>query len=393
MIKVGEIVFKTKINYLKNEKANTINVLQSQDSVVIEVVRGKNQLKFESVSNFFKSSKEDSEYFVDLLFSYKKNLLYTVTDESYWCPTCERIIRKHYDSSSNSEIKEIMNTYREAMNNQNSSLNQLIDANYPILSLLPSGKYIISVRQIFPTFGENKIFSEFTDKTLTASVDSYYKFLGGDNGHISVDSSTCYMLPTQMSQSYSKETLNSYREKEYLGRGLVINLSGFIGCLLDGHHKATIAHERTETLECVVIEPYVESRIYTGDNSSEETFNFNRIPTIDEFCYLQNFLDINEVKSMTDLEELTKNVVKDRNYFEDMEQLIVTLHIFKPKLLEELYDTILESYLYKDIRLRYFGYLATLERTETIKQLMLDFLINDDYENKQLTKLCEDYFR
>ncbi|MFZ6624204.1 hypothetical protein ACOXU5_00780 [Vagococcus fluvialis] len=386
-------MFKTKINYLKNEKADAINVLQSQDSIVIKVVRGKNQLKFESVSNYFKSTKEDSDYFVDLLFSYKKNLLYTVTDESYWCPTCERIIRKHYDSSSNSEIKEIMNTYRETMNNQNSSLNELIEANYPILSLLPSGKYIISVRQIFPTFGESKIFSEFADKTLTASVDSYYKFLGGDNGHISVDSSTCYMLPTQTSQSYSKETLNRYREKEYLGRGLIINLSGFIGCLLDGHHKATIAHERTETLECVVIEPYVESRIYTRDNSSEETFNFNRIPTIDEFCYLQNFLDINKIKNMTDLEELTENVVKDRNYFEDMEQLIVTLHIFKPELLEELYDTILENYLYKDIRLRYFGYLATLERTETIEQLMLDFLINDDYENKQLTKLCEDYFR
>ncbi|MFW3587140.1 hypothetical protein ACN9JP_01365 [Vagococcus fluvialis] len=96
---------------------------------------------------------------------------------------------------------------------------------------------------------------------------------------------------------------------------------------------------------------------------------------------------------MTDLEELTKNVVTDRNYFEDMEQLIVTLHIFNPELLEELYDTILENYLYKDIRLRYFGYLVTLERTETIEQLMLDFLINDDYENKQLTKLCEGYFR
>lgn len=111
MIKVGEIVFKTKINYLKNEKASTINVLQSQDSIVIEVVRGKNQLKFESMSNYFKSTKEDSDYFVDLLFLYKKNLLYTATDECYWCPTCERIIRKHYDSSSNSEIKEIMNTY------------------------------------------------------------------------------------------------------------------------------------------------------------------------------------------------------------------------------------------------------------------------------------------
>lgn len=69
MIKVGDIVFKTKINYLKNEKADAINVLQSQDSIVIKVVRGKNQLKFESVSNYFKSTKEDSEYFVDLSFS------------------------------------------------------------------------------------------------------------------------------------------------------------------------------------------------------------------------------------------------------------------------------------------------------------------------------------
>lgn len=190
-----------------------------------------------------------------------------------------------------------------------------------------------------------------------------------------------------------KGNTKQLQKKEYLGRGLVINLSGFIGCLLDGHHKATIAYERTETLECVVIEPYVESRIYTGDKSNGEKLSINKIPTIDEFCYLQNFLEINEIKSMTDLEELTKNVVTDRNYFEDMEQLIVTLHIFKPELLEELYDTILENYLYKDIRLRYFGYLATLERTETIEQLMLEFLINDDYENKQLTKLCEDYFR
>lgn len=392
VFEVGERVFKTKIKQLTNIKPNTTNILQLQDSIVIEIARGKNQLRFDSVSNYFKSTKEDSKYFVDLLFSYKKNLLYTVTDENYWCPTCERIIRKHYDYSSNSEIKEIMNTYRETMNYQNSTLNELIDANYPILSLLPSGKYIISVRQIFPTFGESKIFSDFTDKLLTATVDSYYRFLGGDNGHISVDSSTCYMLPTQTSHSYSKETLNSYREKEYLGRGLVINLSGFIGCLLDGHHKATVAYERAETLECVVIEPYIENRVYEGTNN-KEVFNIDKIPTIDEFCYLQNFFEVNDILSVTDLSKVTNRIVKDGNYFEDMEQLLVALRVFKPELLEELYDTIVNIYLYKDIRLRYFDYLSSLERTEVIEQLMLDFLINDDYENKQLTKVCEDYFR
>lgn len=60
----------------------------------------------------------------------------------------------------------------------------------------------------------------------------------------------------------------------------------------------------------------------------------------------------------TDLDKLIQSVVKVRNYFEDMEQLIVTLHTFKPELLEELYDTLLESYLYKDFRLKYFGTLV-----------------------------------
>ena len=386
-------MFKTKINYLRNEKSSEINVLQTQDSIVIEIVRGKNQLKFESVSNYFNSTKEDSKYFVDLLLLYKNDLLYTVTDENYWCPTCERIIRKHYDHSSNSEIKEIMNDYRETMNCQNSNLVELIEVNYSILSLLPSGKYIISLRHIFPTFGENKVFSEFNDKVLTASMDSYYKFLGGDNGHIMVESATSYMLPTQTNQSYSEETFNEYRRKSYLGRGLIINLSGFLGCLLDGHHKATVAYERSESLECVVIEPYTEGRVYKGTKGNEKHFNFNKIRMIDEFCYLQNFLETNDITSMTDLNRLSKKIIKDRNYFEDMEQLIVAIQVFEPEILKDFYDVILENYLYKDIRLRYFGYLSSLERTEVIEQLMLDFLINDDYGNKALTKLCEDYFR
>lgn len=106
-----------------------------------------------------------------------------------------------------------MNTYRETMNRQNSDLNELIEANYPILSLLPSGKHIISVRQIFPNFEENKKFSYLTDKILTTSVDSYYRFLDGENGHISVDSFTCYMLPTQTSRSYFKGNTKQLQSK------------------------------------------------------------------------------------------------------------------------------------------------------------------------------------
>lgn len=68
VFEVGERVFKIKINQLTSIKLNTINILQSQDTIV-------------SVSNYFNSTKEDSKYFVELLFSYKENLFYTVTDE------------------------------------------------------------------------------------------------------------------------------------------------------------------------------------------------------------------------------------------------------------------------------------------------------------------------
>ncbi|MGX6961103.1 hypothetical protein [Vagococcus xieshaowenii] len=386
-------MFNTKVKVLKNIEFDTTNILQLHDSVVIEVIRGKNQLKFESVNNYFNSSKEHSDYFIDLLLTYKNSLLYTATDENYWCPTCERMIRKHFNSSSTVEIKSIMTSYREAMNNESISLNELVEVNVPILSLLPSAKYIVSLRYIFLTFGENMVFSEFTDKPLTASSDSYYRALGGYDGIISVDASTSYMLPTQASELYSKDTLGDYRQQAYLGRGLVINFSGFLGCLLDGHHKATIAYERKQPLECFVIEPYKENNVYKGFNSNFNNLTINKIPSIDEFCYVQSFLEKYDITDIEILTRLTSEVLLDNNYFEDMEQFIITLCIYKEELLIDLYSILTENYLYKELRLSYFEYLSYMERSDEIEELMLDFLINDNYENKQLTRLCEDYFR
>lgn len=393
MIKVGERMFKTKIRQLGEKEPDTFNLLQTQNSVVVEVIRGKNQLKFEQVSNYYNKTEENAEYFIDLLFSYKDNLLYTVSDENYWCPTCERMIRKYYDSSSNSEIKKIMTAYRETMSCQNSRLDKLIESNRPVLSLLPSGKYTVSIRQIFPTFGENNIFSDFEDNILTASTDNYYRFLGEERGHVSVNAMTSYMLPTQSKEAYSEDTLRAYRKKDYLGRGLVVKLSGFLGCLLDGHHKATVAYERNKPLECLVIEPYLNGIVYKGIKRQENELNFDKIPTIDEWCYLQNFIEDNNLSSVDNLEKLAKEVVKNKHFYEEMEQLIVALYVLKPDMLTDFYALILDNYLYKEIRLRYFRYLALLERTESIEKLFLDFLINDDYDNKALTKLCEDYFR
>lgn len=388
-------LFKPKIIYSTDKKSNRIHLLQSQDSVVVEVQRGKNQLQFKTVSNYYNSQKENAQYFVDLLVSYKKDLLYTVTDENYWCPTCERLIKKHYKKASTSQIKQVMDRYRSTMNNKTSSLEELIQANEPILKLLPSGTYTVSLRRIFPTFGEDRLFSDFEDSELTASVDYYYQLSKNTNESISSTASTVYMLPTQPKEVYSEDTLRHYRESDYLGRGIVVGLSGFLGCLLDGHHKAKVAYERKQALECFVIEPYIEDVIYKGIELDGEVLNFHTIPTIEEFCYAQSFIEDMELTNIDELctllEQVENNKIND--YYEEMERLLVVMYLFKPDALLALYDVILETYMYKNLRFTYFRYLSFLERTKFTEQLMLDFLINDDYENSELTKLCEDYFR
>jgi hypothetical protein len=389
---VGDRMFRPKIKIFEREQATIFHLFQEQDSVVIELFKGKNELKIQNINNYFHSTKEDAQYFIDLVFSYKDNLIYTATDENYWCPTCERLIRKHYDALTSKKIKEIMVDYREIMLSADSTFKEIIAANDPIIKLLPSGKYTLSLRKIFPTFGERKVFSDIEDSVLESSVDNYFEYIKGSNEHISISSLTCYMLPTQTDDQYSEQTLNEYRLKEFLGRGLVIHFSGFLGCLLDGHHKAKIAYERNEPLECLVIEPYMENVIYKGSNQPVDSYH---IPTLSELCQIIDFSEENDLLNYNNFNFFVEAIKLRQKTIEsgEMAKLISTLFVLYPARLADLYDVITKIYLYKDLKEKYFITLSLLERSETIEELMLDFLINDDYENQKVTKICEDYFR
>ncbi|MTD41457.1 hypothetical protein GIX45_23120 [Erwinia sp. CPCC 100877] len=389
---VGDSMFKPKIKISEKEKATVFHLFQEQNSVVIELFRGKNELKLEKINNYFNSQKEDAQYFVDLVFSYKNKLIYTATDESYWCPTCERLIKKHYDSLTNKEIKEMLTNYRETMSSTDSTFKEIIAANDPIIKLLPSGKYTLSLRKIFPTFGERAIFSAVEDGELKSSVDCYFERLEGSNERISIPSLTSYMLPTQTDNYYSEQTLDEYRAMEFLGRGLIIHFSGFLGCLLDGHHKAKIAYERNEPLECLVIEPYIEKVIYKG---THKPVAFYHIPTLSELCHIIDFSEENELLNHDSLNIFIEAIVSGGKLIEcnEMAELISTLFVLFPNRLADLYGVITKIYFYKDLKEKYFLSLSLIERSKTIEELMLDFLINDDYENRQVTKICEDYFR
>lgn len=74
-----------------------------------------------------------------------------------------------------------------------------------------------------------------------------------------------------------------------------------------------------------------------------------------------------------------------------MDCLLSYYHIFKASRLLELYS-LLKQYYYKDIRISYFEKLAEIEDSTLVDEVMLDYLINDEYDNLTVTSICDDYF-
>lgn len=380
---------KPKITQVHPITSTNFHLLQIEDSVVIQVKQGRNILKNEWTKNDYQSS---NEYAMDLLFTFKEKILYSATDENYWCPTCERLIRR-YAYNLEEEILQQLSNYRQVMG-KSSIFQEIIEANKPLLELLPSGSYTLSLRKVFPTYGEQACFIDFLSGSLTASADSYYEFM--DNEPMTVEASTIYMLPTQEKERLNEDTLKDYRKKDMLGYGVVWGFCGFLGCLLDGHHKAMIAYERNQPLDCFVIEPYIEGQpLWKKNEGVFPKKRFPEIPTISEFCFLQNFIDEKEMNSQEELLSYFTAILERKMIPQEgeMDQFIHLIAYFFPERLKELYSIISTTYPYKSLRERFFHFLARQARSLEIEKIMLDFLIYDDYESPQATKICEDYFR
>ena len=51
-----------------------------------------------------------------------------------------------------------------------------------------------------------------------------------------------------------------------------------------------------------------------------------------------------------------------------------------------------KKYQYKDIRYSYFEKLSSVGNSEQVDEIMLDYLIYDEYDNLAVTKICDEYF-
>lgn len=217
----------------------------------------------------------------------------------------------------------------------------------------------------------------------------YYQYM--DNGTSYVGSHIAYMLPTQSERELSEDTLKNYRQKNYLGRGLVMGYTGFLGTLLDGHHKATIAYERDESLECLVIEKFHEE--YQQIELNQFGFKIQHVPTIDDYCSITQLMENHELYTLESLQVFSEDVVAGKVFLQEdeMDCLLSYYHIFKASRLLELYS-LMKQYYHKDIRISYFEKLAENKDSTLVDEVMLDYLINDEYDNLTVTSICDDYF-
>lgn len=368
----------------------------TNDSIILTVKHGRGDLRQEYSDLYLPMQQYETESHVT--FSIKGQKVYSAIDESYGSPTYEKLIRRHYPTTEQVILTDALAEYRKAMMQENTTFSELLEVNEMLFCLLESGNYRVSLKKIFPTYGETHVFSQFsTEKFLKASVDLYYEWL--DNDSVYMDSCVRFMLPTQGKELIAEKTLEDYRKKPFLGRGVVLGYIGFLGCLLDGHHKATVAYERQQALECLVIEKLEQKKVIepiTPEKLVEEVF-FNgrtaQLPTVEDYCYIRYLMEERTITTHKKMLLLCEQVIKEQVVLQEgqLDCLFSYCQVFTERELPRLYQ-LTKKYQYKDIRYSYFEKLSSVGNSEQIDEIMLDYLIYDEYDNLAVTKICDEYF-
>lgn len=376
-------VRKPKIKYMSTLDG-------TNDSIILTVKHGRGDLRQEPMQQYETESH--------VTFSIKGQKVYSAIDESYGSPTYEKLIRRHYPTTEQVILTDALAEYRKAMMQENTTFSELLEVNEMLFCLLESGNYRVSLKKIFPTYGETHVFSQFsTEKFLKASVDLYYEWL--DNDSVYMDSCVRFMLPTQGKELIAEKTLEDYRKKPFLGRGVVLGYIGFLGCLLDGHHKATVAYERQQALECLVIEKLEQKKVIepiTPEKLVEEVFFYGRtaqLPTVEDYCYIRYLMEERTITTHKKMLLLCEQVIKEQVVLQEgqLDCLFSYCQVFTERELPRLYQ-LTKKYQYKDIRYSYFEKLSSVGNSEQIDEIMLDYLIYDEYDNLAVTKICDEYF-
>lgn len=205
-------------------------------------------------------------------------------DESYGCPTCERLLAGGYGMDKVGE--ETLTVVRNASRVESRCTSDVVQEIKALLALLKTGLYMITDLPLYPTDGGGHFFWHMSNLPMrySAARDTYYncRYQAGY---------PAFLIPTQTPNRFDEKRVayycNQIRDGEKLG-GIAYHVDGYLCALLDGHHRATAAFLEHSEFRCLTIIPV--------------TSWVRRISTNEEFV---TFCD----KSIS-LSELPKDVVK-----------------------------------------------------------------------------------
>lgn len=169
------------------------------------------------------------------------------------CPTCESLLAAGYGTPSDNTA------LRQAADRMNALYNGIEDAIgriEPLISMLPSGAWILTASDYYPTDGNGHFFwnvpNDFTSFAATAQIYDCVNFR-------SFPCAPFYLYPSQPTSKFDEDRVDHYRAHLRAGRqlppALAYSISGYISILLDGHHRACACALEGKRLPCLTISP------------------------------------------------------------------------------------------------------------------------------------------
>lgn len=200
------------------------------------------------------------------------------------CPTCAGMIATGYgiENSNSPELKNIS----EQLNSAYIDITTSVEIMKPLLSLLPSGLYVIADSIMYPTDGNGHFFwdvsNQLMENSATAAVlTEDFEYVGGFPS---------FLYPSQSNEHFDEQRVKYYAERlSQAGnwpRAISYHFGEFMSVLLDGHHKVAAAALLGKETLCISIVPMSAMSYKPGDTA---------LRTVDEIYFSDIKIDSNDV--------------------------------------------------------------------------------------------------
>lgn len=167
------------------------------------------------------------------------------------CPTCESLLAAGYGLPGDCNALQAV---RAALGQPYAGLADAVARVRPILGLLQPGIYTLSYSGYYPTDGDGRFYWDIPEApTPYKATAEYYNT---ENYRV-LPCFPCFLYPAQGAGTYDPRRVAHYRRRLQAGEDippvLAYSLWGYMGVLLDGHHRACACALEGKTVPALTI--------------------------------------------------------------------------------------------------------------------------------------------